>query len=68
MSEKKKYIVLEHIKMPQKDNNTRSLEGEVWYKEILLTDDQDEAIRESQIRGEIATQSELLEYLKKTKI
>ena len=71
---KKKYVVLEHITMPQKgfrfwttnsDNNTRSLEGEVWYKEVLFTDDQDEASRESQIRGEIGTQSELLEYLEK---
>lgn len=69
----KKYVVLEHIKMSQKgfrfwttnsDNNTHSVEGEIWYKEVLFTDDQDEAISESQIRGELATQSELLEYLK----
>ena len=73
MSEKKKYVVLEHLTIPQKglrfwtmnsDNNTHGASGELWYKEILLTDDQDKAISESQIKGELASQLELLEYLK----
>jgi hypothetical protein len=53
----KKYVVLEHLTLPDRgfrfwtvntDNNTHSYKGELWYKEILFTDNTEEAIRVSQ--------------------
>ncbi len=52
----KKYVVLEHLQVPDRgfrfwttntSNNTHSAKGELWYKEILFTDSEEEAIIES---------------------
>lgn len=75
MKSNKKYVVLENLLLPNRgfrfwtsnsDNNTHSAKGELWYKEILFTDDTEEAIRISQNinRATVATHSELLEYYK----
>lgn len=49
----KKYVVLEHLCPPHQGqrfwstnshNNTHSVEGELWYKEIFFTDSEKEAI------------------------
>lgn len=69
----KKYVVLEHLCLPNRgfrfwsmnsDNNTHSAKGELWYKEVLFTDDMDEAIRVSQQPNlaVIPNYSELCEY------
>lgn len=56
MKSDKKYVVLEHLTMPKRgkrfwttnsENNTHSHKGELWYKEVLFTDSEDEAIAES---------------------
>ncbi len=53
---KKKYVVLEHLNLPDRgfrfwttnsNNNTHSFNGELWYKEILFTDFESEAMAES---------------------
>ena len=68
---KMKYVVLEHLTMPDRgfrfwsmntENNTHGHNGELWYKEVLFTDSTDEAIRESRKHGDIPTQSELFIY------
>ncbi len=52
----KKYVVLENLQVPNRGfrfwslntaNNTHSAKGELWYKEILFTDSEEEAIAES---------------------
>jgi hypothetical protein len=49
----KKFVVLEHLLMPDKglrfystntDNNTHSFEGELWYKEVGFVDTAEEAL------------------------
>lgn len=73
MDKNKKYVVLENLNLPDRgfrfwstnsENNTHSAKGELWYKEIMFTDDTEEAIRESQKtnREVVATFSELIEY------
>ena len=53
MKNSKKYVVLKGIEHGNMfwttniENNTHSFEGELWYKEILFTDSEDEAIKES---------------------
>lgn len=75
MSEKKKYVVLEHLELPNRgfrfwttntENNTHSHKGELWYKEILFTDNTDEAIAMSRIANQeaIPTHWELEKYWK----
>lgn len=68
----KKYVVLEHLTMPDQgkrfwstntENNTHSLEGELWYKEIIFTDDKDEAIHHSSLYGNLPTHRMFDEYL-----
>jgi hypothetical protein len=67
----KKYVVLEHLNLPNKgfrfwstnsDNNTHSANGELWYKEIAFTDDTEEAIKLSRDTGTIPTMGELEKY------
>lgn len=57
METKKKYVVLEHLLLPNRgfrfwtmntDNNTKLLDGTIAYKEILFTNDDKEAIKVSQ--------------------
>ena len=47
----KKYVVLENIETKGRfwtintENNTHSINGELWYKEVAFTDDTEEAIK-----------------------
>lgn len=50
----KKYVVLEHLSLTHKGkrfwtdntkNNTLSADGELWYREVLFTNDTEEAIK-----------------------
>jgi hypothetical protein len=52
----KKYVVLEHLCLPNRGfrfwsmngkNNTHSIDGELWYKEVMFTDSTEEAIKAS---------------------
>lgn len=51
----KKFVVLENIETKYRfwtintENNTHSVKGELWYKEILFTDSEDEAIKMCEI-------------------
>jgi hypothetical protein len=67
----KKYVVLEHLTLPDKgyrfwthntEDNTHSIWGDLWYKEILFTDSEEEAIEESKKYGETISMNELEEY------
>jgi len=71
----KKYIVLEHLQLPNRgfrfwtmnsEDNTRSVDGKLWYKEILFTDSTDEAVIESRKTNTkmIPTHQELMDYHK----
>jgi hypothetical protein len=72
MKSDKKYVVLEHLTLPDRglrfwshntENNTHSMWGDLWYKEILFTDSEEEAIAASRIIGEgLPTMHELEEY------
>ena len=73
MEHNKQFVVLEHLTMPHRglrfwtrnsDNNTHSFNGELWYKEILFTDDRFEAIKESAKCGKLPDFNELEEYYK----
>jgi len=74
MKRPEKYVVLEHLTLPDRgfrfwsmntEDNTHSAWGDLWYKEILFTDDEEEAIKESRKTGEgIATSYELEMYWK----
>jgi len=70
MSEKKKYVVLEHLLMPNKgmrffsmnsENNTHSIKGELWYKEVMFTDEIKEAQACIRLQS-YPTMREMLEY------
>lgn len=72
---KKKYVVLEHLTMPDRGfrfwttnsgNNAYSNKGELWYKEVLFTDDSEEAMAESQRTNwsVVPTQSEILDHIR----
>lgn len=76
MSNKKKYVVLEHLQLPNRgfrfwttntENNTHSAKGDLWYKEILFTNSTEEAIAMSRIanREAIPTHWELEKHWKK---
>lgn len=78
MSEKKKYVVLEHLCMPNKgmrfyttnsDNNTHSHKGDLWYKEVLFSDDDSEngEIRKAIREQTFPTMRELEEYYRNNK-
>lgn len=70
----KKYVVLEHLTLPNRGfrfwstntpgNNTKLLDGSVVYKEVLFTDSTDEAIEVSRKPNAeaIPTFKELSEY------
>lgn len=71
----KKFVVLEHLTLPDRgfrfwttngEDNTKSINGSAVYKEILFTDSSEEAIAMSQKTNTeaIATYSELLDYHK----
>jgi len=66
-----KYVVLEHLTLPDRGlrfwstntgDNTHSAWGHLWYKEILFTDSEDEAMEASRICNNLPTHSELEEY------
>ena len=66
-----KYVVLEHLTLPDRglrfwshntENNTHGYNGELWYKEVLFTDSEDEAIAVSRISNNLPTYNELSEY------
>ena len=70
---RKKYVVLEYLRLPDKglrfwttnsDNNTHGYNGELWYKEILFTDKEKKAIEESKIIGELPSNEEIKSYYK----
>jgi len=69
-----KYVVLEHLTLPDRgfrfwttnsDDNTHGHNGELWYKEILFTNNEYEAIDAASHHGDTAYSSELEEYYKK---
>lgn len=73
MKSEKKYVVLENLNLPNhglrfwttnSENNTHGANGELWYKEIMFTDDTEEAISQSQRTNHevVATYGELMEY------
>ena len=75
MKSNKKYVVLEHLTLPDRgfkfwttntENNTHGQNGELWYKEVLFTDSETEAITESQNTNmsAVAGVQELNEYYK----
>lgn len=61
-----KYVVLEHKTMPDRGlrfwSTNSGNNNPDWYKEILFTNDDREAIRESQKHGELPTYRELEDY------
>lgn len=70
---KNKYVVLEHLLLPDKglrfwtsntDNNTKIYDGTTAYKEILFTSNTDEAINACRNCSPTATFKELEEYWK----
>jgi hypothetical protein len=75
---KKKYVVLEHLTLPNRglrfwstntENNTHSAKGELWYKEILFSDSKEECIEECRNinREVLPTFNELVEFHKQQK-
>ena len=73
MKHDEKYVVLEHLTLPGKglrfwcvntENNTHGPNGELWYKEILFTDDIDKAIQCSRELGDLATFDEIHNFQK----
>lgn len=73
MKSEKKYVVLEHLTLPDRgfrfwstnsENNTHGANGELWYKEIMFTDDTEEAIAMSRTMNRLVTPThdELEEY------
>jgi hypothetical protein len=67
------YVVLEHLNLPNRGlrfwtyntkNNTHGMKGELSYKEILFTNNQDEAVKCSKEFSDLPTMSELDEYYK----
>jgi hypothetical protein len=71
MKRSEKYVVLEHLELPNRglrfwshntENNTHSMWGDLWYKEILFTYNEEEAIAASRIVGELPSMHELEEY------
>lgn len=70
-----KYVVLEHLTLPDKglrfwttntENNTHGMNGELWYKEILFTDSEEEAIECAKKFSNLASLDELDEYYRKS--
>jgi hypothetical protein len=66
-----KYVVLERLTLPNRgirfwstntENNTHSAWVDLWYKEILFTDSEEEAIKVSRKIGELPNMHELEEY------
>jgi hypothetical protein len=74
MKRSEKYVVLEHLTLPDRglrfwstnsDNNTHGHTGELWYKEILFTNSEEEAIDVSRHHSELPTHQELEDFYKK---
>jgi hypothetical protein len=74
--QRKKYVVLEHLQLPNRgfrfwttntENNTHSFKGDLWYKEVLFTDSTEEAIAMSRIANvdQIPSMWELEEHYQK---
>lgn len=66
-----KYVILEHLDLPDRglrfwshntEDNTHSMWGDLWYKEILFTDSEEEAIEECRHIGKLPSMYELQEY------
>jgi len=71
MKRPEQFVVLEHLTLPNRgirfwggntENNTHSIWGDLWYKEILFTDNEEEAINASRKLGNIPSMHELEEY------
>ena len=69
----KKYVVLEHLTLPDRgfrfwttasDDNTHSYKGDLWYKEVMFTDEPEEAIRvcSNYDPAKVASFAEMMEY------
>ena len=78
MKSNKKYVVLEHLTLPNRglrfwstnsENNTHGYNGELWYKEVGFTDDDKEAIKLSKKTNfeVLPSTDELIEYYKNDK-
>lgn len=75
MKRPEKYVVLEHLNMPDRGwrfwstntgDNTHSAWGDLWYKEILFTDSEEEAVKVAREHGDnIPTTSEIYDYYEK---
>lgn len=74
MKSAKKYVVLEHLLMPDKgirfwttnsENNTHSFNGELWYKEVLFTDSVEEAKIDCFLNSKYPTIGEIFEHFLK---
>jgi len=71
MKRPEKYVVLEHLTLPDRgwrfwslntEDNTHSAWGDLWYKEILFTDSEEEAINEAIKHGELPSLHELEQH------
>jgi hypothetical protein len=71
MKRPEKYVVLEHLTLPDRgfrfwghntEDNTHSAWGDLWYKEVFFTDSEEEAIAECRKLGDVACMRELEEY------
>lgn len=71
MKSDKKYVVLEHLTLPDRgfrfftantEDNTHGRNGELWYKEVLFTDSTKEAQEACRSLGEVPSMHELEEY------
>jgi len=68
-----KYVVLEHLTLPDRGlrfwshnrkDNTHGWNGELWYKEILFTDSEEDTMECARHHSQTASYSELEEYWK----
>ena len=75
MKRPEKYVVLEHLTLPDRElrfwtmntvDNIHSAYGDIWYKEVLFTDDEDIAKTECREGKPNATYNELYQYYKNT--
>jgi hypothetical protein len=72
MKRPEKYVVLEHLLMPDRglrfwgintEDNTHSAWGDLWYKEVLFTDSVSEATEMARKHGDnVPTYSELYDF------
>lgn len=74
MKHSEKYVVLEHITLPDRglrfwstnsNDNTHGWNGELWYKEILFTNSEEDAIDAARHHGDLPFGQELTDFYKK---